>query len=98
VFFNGDGKAVARAGIIGPDNKLETFSSFIDIWYDDTAIRIDYRQADGSVKTIDVDSADGILIGLLLPAVHRNGKRVGLLGGSLQTPGATVGFQAVNGD
>jgi hypothetical protein len=98
LFLNSSGKEVGRAGIIGPDNKGGAFSSFFDIFVADDYLTINQRTADGSVKTITAPTTDGILIGLLLPAVQRNGARIGMLGGSLQTPGATVGFNAVNGD
>lgn len=96
LFLNSAGKEVGRAGIIGPDAKRGTISSFFDISVVNDIMTINQRM-DGSVKTVvSAPTPDAILIGLLLPAVQRNGARVGLLGGSLQTPSATVGFNAVN--
>jgi hypothetical protein len=91
--LDSQGNTVARASIIGPEGKQGAFSAFFNVFFGDGSVRVDQRQADGSVKTIGQgSSSDGMLIALLLPAVQKNGQTVGPLGGSLQTPTAVVGF------
>jgi hypothetical protein len=60
----------------------------------DGSVRISRVMGDGSVREVGRGIyIDDIIIGLLLPAVHRNGQTIAGLGGSLRAPGLNVEFQ-----
>ena len=97
VLLNSDGKLVAQDRIIAPpESQSGPFTAFYELLLGDGSVRVERRMADGSVRVGEGASPDGILIGLLLPAVQSGDRTVGLLGGSLQTPSTTVAFQEAN--
>jgi hypothetical protein len=97
VILNSAGRLVAQDEIIvPPEGRAGHFTTFYDLFLGDGSVRVERRSADGSVRVGQGVSPDGILIGLLLPAVKSGDGSVRMLGGSLLTPSTSVAFQGAN--
>jgi hypothetical protein len=82
---NGDGRLIAEDVLAAPPERQSgPFGVQYDLLFGDGSVRVQRRMADGSVRVGEGTTVDGILIGLLLPAVHAGGAAADFLGGSLQ--------------
>jgi len=95
LLWNSTGKLIGDIRMIPPDDANRWFGVHFDIVMGDGSVRVMQR---GGGLVAEGSSPDGILIGLLLPAVLQGNQAVGMLGGSLQSPKETVAFQEISTD
>jgi hypothetical protein len=96
--LNSDGKVAAATPLPAPEKPAgRFFGASLQAVMGDGSVRLEQVMADGSVRPIgEGPSPDGILIGLLLPAVLGNGATVDAVGGSLRLGGHTSALQKVH--
>ncbi len=78
--FDASGKMLVEIPITPEQSRK---ASFFDVFYGDGSVRVMDRKSTTG-KPLYEGRSDGILIGLLLPAVQRNGESIGAIAGSFQ--------------
>jgi hypothetical protein len=74
------------------------FDARFEAGFADGSVRIVQKVRGGDDVVIGQGGQDGILIGLLLPAVQTNGAPAGLVGGTLRLGGAHYQFEGISSD
>ena len=91
--LNSEGKLIAEDVLAGPPERQGPLAAHYDLMFGDGSVRVSRRMADGSVRVGEGASVDGILIGLLLPAVQYGEPSLEFLGGSLQIGNVVARFE-----
>jgi hypothetical protein len=89
LLLNSLGDPIASIPLPAPEQQMDTplFGAQCLVFFAGGSVRVEQVLGDGSVRFVSNGvSPDGILIGLLLPAVQVGDKTVGPIGGSLQIP------------